>query len=148
MRSSSAWMGTTNCKAAAVSQTGEVIASAACHTPMQSPRQGWVQQDAAEVWRGAVECLRGLLQQVPPAKVSGLSLSGAMHSLLPVDAGGTPLAPAMTWADQRAAEKVRLLRAPDALVLPSAPAVLGLITRPSCVGGADLKIARAALCGG
>jgi len=47
---------------------------------------------------------------VPAASLAGLSLRGAMHSVLPVDAAGQPLAPASTWADQRAAPQLQTLR--------------------------------------
>lgn len=104
-------LGTTNVKAALVNQEGEVLASAARGCTMRSPRPGWVEQEAEQVWQGVVECLGAVAGQAIAARVSGLCLSGAMHSLLPVDAQGAPLAAAMTWADQRAAEKVGVLRA-------------------------------------
>ena len=104
-------LGTTNVKAALVNQLGEVLASAARGCAMRSPRPGWVEQEAEQVWQGAVECLRAVAGRATAVRVVGLCLSGAMHSLLPVDGQGTPLAPAMTWADQRAAEKVGVLRA-------------------------------------
>jgi gluconokinase len=103
-------LGTTNCKAVALAETGALLATASCGYPLLLPRQGWVEQDAQAVWRGALSCLQELLRQVPVAQVAGLCLSGAMHSLLPVGAEGVPLAPAMTWGDQRAAAKVSLLR--------------------------------------
>jgi gluconokinase len=45
------------------------------------------------------------------ATVRGLSLSAAMHGLVALDAGGTPLSPLLTWADMRAAEQAERLRA-------------------------------------
>ena len=45
------------------------------------------------------------------APIEALALSGAMHSVLALDAHDRPLAPALTWADQRAASSARTLRA-------------------------------------
>ncbi len=78
---------------------------------MRSPRPGWAEQDVQEVWKGVMESLHALADQVPVEQFACLSLSGAMHSLLPVDKIGAPLAPAMTWADQRSAGKAAALRA-------------------------------------
>ncbi len=104
-------LGTTNCKALALTAGREVLAVASSAHSIQVPHPGWAQQDAEDVWSGAAACLGAIQKQIPTAKVQAISLSGAMHSLLPVDAEGKPLAPAMTWADQRAAGLVKDLRA-------------------------------------
>ena len=103
-------LGTTRCKAVAVAPSGAVTASATSAYPLRSPQAGWAEQQAAEVWQGAAIALRELCAQVPAEQLAGISLSGAMHSLLLVDAAGEPLAPALTWADQRAAPQARALR--------------------------------------
>jgi gluconokinase len=103
-------LGTTRCKAVAVAPDGQVAGSAASAYPLHSTHPGWAEQSAQEVWQGAASALRELCAQVPAAKLAGISLSGAMHSLLPVDAAGEPLALASTWADQRAAPQAEQLR--------------------------------------
>lgn len=103
-------LGTTNCKAAAVSAQGEVVGVAAREYVLRTPRPGWAEQQADDVWRCVVETLLSLAGKLPERQFAGLCLSGAMHSVLIVDAKGQPLAPAMTWADQRAAAKTRELR--------------------------------------
>jgi gluconokinase len=47
---------------------------------------------------------------LPADRLAGLALSGAMHSVLLVNTLGQPLAPAPTWADQRAAPQAAALR--------------------------------------
>jgi gluconokinase len=104
-------LGTTRCKAVALDPDGTVLASGTGDYPLRTPATGWAEQSAEEVWAGAVGALRGLLAQLPAAHpVAGLGLSGAMHSLFPVDSAGAPLAPALTWADQRAAPQAEALR--------------------------------------
>jgi gluconokinase len=103
-------LGTTRCKAVAIAPDGRVAASATGAYPLYSPHPGWAEQAAGEVWQAAATALRELCAQVPPGSLAGLSLSGAMHSLLLVDAAGQPLAPAPTWADQRAAPQTQAMR--------------------------------------
>ena len=103
-------LGTTRCKAVAVARTGEVAASATSSYPLHSPEPGWAEQSALDVWQGAAAALQQLCRQVPAEQLGAISLSGAMHSLLPVDAAGEPLALALTWADQRAAPQAQAIR--------------------------------------
>jgi gluconokinase len=105
-------LGTTRCKAVALDQAGRVVASASADYPLHTPRPGWAEQAAGDVWRGAMSALQGLLHSLEPgSEIAALGLSGAMHSLLLVDEAGAPLAPAMTWADQRAAPQAAALAA-------------------------------------
>ena len=96
-------LGTTNCKAVALSINGEVLGVASSANVMRSPRPGWAEQDPNEVWNSALTAIRTLVAQGHPGRVVGLCLSGAMHSVFPVGQDDEPLAPTMTWADQRAA---------------------------------------------
>ncbi|MBA3531171.1 MAG: carbohydrate kinase, partial [Ardenticatenales bacterium] len=104
-------MGTTRCKAVALTLAGRVVASAARGYGLHLPRPGWVEQRPDDVWQGVVKTLRALATQCEPRAARALCLSGAMHSLLPLDAKGIPLAPATTWADQRATSLLADLRA-------------------------------------
>lgn len=103
-------LGTTGCKAVAVGEDGRVIQTAKGNYPLVRLEQGQAEQDARAVYEAA----RGALQELS-AKLEiptcALALSGAMHSLLAVDAAGNPLAPAMTWADVRPGSELRDLHA-------------------------------------
>ncbi len=103
-------LGTTNCKAVALTAEGRVLAATSSAYGLLSPEPGWAEQDVREVWQGAATALRMLADQLSLDQVAGLSLSGAMHSVLPVDGDDAPLAPAMTWADNRAASRADALR--------------------------------------
>jgi len=105
-------LGTTNAKAIALSLDGQVLATASSSGyAIRAPHPGWAEQDPEEVWRGAAAALRALAGKISLADVVGLSFSGAMHSCFPLGADDTPLAPALTWADQRAAQIAARLRA-------------------------------------
>ncbi len=104
-------LGTTNCKAIAYTPGAGVLTTANRDYPLHSPHSGWVEQDPHDVWAGLVGALLALREKLPSGlKIDGLSLSGAMHSVMPLDQAGTPLANAMTWADQRAAPQAEALR--------------------------------------
>ena len=101
-------LGTTRCKAVAVTPDGNVLGSTSATYSLDSPHTDWVEQDPHQVWEGALNCLSELSAQLSNEQPLGISLSGAMHSLFPIDQRGAPLAPAMTWADQRAFAKMGL----------------------------------------
>lgn len=102
-------LGTTTCKALAVRPDGSISASASNAYNIRSHLPGWAEQDPQAVWQTAVDTLSSVASRLA-APPSALSLSGAMHSLLPVAEDGTPLAAAMTWADTRAKAQARFLR--------------------------------------
>ena len=104
-------LGTTSCKAVALTAEGRLLAAASTTYSLQWPQPGWAEQDVWKVWRGTAEALQALAAQLLPAQVTGICLSGAMHSLFPVDDEATPLAPAMAWADNRAAPQATALSA-------------------------------------
>ncbi len=103
-------LGTASCKAVLHSETGSIVTIASSACDVRAPRTGWTEQVADEVWQAAVSALSAVARSAAGRTVAGLCLSGAMHSLLPVNAQGVPLAPAMTWADQRAVELTAALR--------------------------------------
>ncbi|MGE5223825.1 MAG: gluconokinase [Omnitrophica WOR_2 bacterium] len=103
-------LGTTNCKAAALDSEGRILGAAEVAYTLYSSHPGWVEQDPDAVWKGVLAALKDLSSKVTLADASGISLSGAMQSLLLVNVKGEPLAPAMTWADRRAESQAQELR--------------------------------------
>ena len=103
-------LGTTSCKAAVLSAGGALLAKASDGYALEAAGPGRAVQEVQEVWRVAQGVLRRLGEQLSLSQAAGLCLSGTMHSLLPVTAGGRPLAPAFTWADARAAPQAAALR--------------------------------------
>ena len=93
-------LGTTGCKAVAVDEDGRVIGAAKRNYPLVTLEEGQAEQDARVVYEAACGVLHELSAtlETPP---SAIALSGAMHSLLPVEATGKPISRAMTWADAR-----------------------------------------------
>ncbi len=83
--------------------------------PLIRPQSGWRVQDPAAVLSATTQALREVSDHLsrarPDATVVGLSVSTAMHGLLAFDAFGEPLTPVVTWADARARDVARSLRA-------------------------------------
>jgi len=104
-------LGTTHVKSVALSASGRVLATAVRPVATTAAAPGQAEQDAEEVWAAAAGALGETAAAVGPRSIAALALSGAMHTCLPVAADGSALAPALTWADQRAAGICRRLRA-------------------------------------
>jgi gluconokinase len=103
-------LGTTNCKAIAFTENGAILASASASYNLYSPYPGWAEQNPIEVWRSVQKSLQDLNVKELPGDLSGICISGAMHSIIPIDQNNQPLANGMTWADQRANKQTVFLR--------------------------------------
>jgi gluconokinase len=103
-------LGTTNCKAVALAENGQIIATTSANYPLYAPQAGWAEQDVEEIKNGAINALHQLTQKVAANDIQGLCFSGAMHSVQLLDDRDHPIGRALTWADQRAAPVVDELR--------------------------------------
>ena len=108
-------IGTTGCKVVAVDVAGTVVASSAdggvSHGyPLHTPLPDRAEQRIDEIWPAVAAALKAVTTKIDVARVAAIGLSGAMHSVMPVRDDGTPLAPAMTWADNRAIREASQLR--------------------------------------
>jgi len=113
-------LGTSRAKAVAYDVHGRGLFKAVADVELRTPAPGRVEQDPdalVDALAGTVRDVAGQAQR-GDARVIGLALSGAMHSLLALDRAGRPLTPAITWADGRAAAQARELgRRPGAAEL-------------------------------
>ena len=91
-------VGTTGVKALAITDEGEVVASADEGYGLSTPQPGWSEQDPEDWWRASEMALSRL--GVEPG---GVGLSGQMHGLVCLDERGQVLRPAILWNDQRTA---------------------------------------------
>jgi len=104
-------IGTTNTKAVALTDEGEVLGSASASYPVFSEEEGQHELDPEQLMGAVLEALRkvrGLTAAVEG--LAGISFSCAMHSLIAVDAEGRLLTRAITWADLRPATYAKALR--------------------------------------
>jgi len=97
-------VGTTGTRAVLVNEAGQVVAGATAeHLPMATPKPGWAEQDPADWWRATVQAVRQVLEAADVAgeNIRGIGLSGQMHGVVLLDAGGEVLRPSIIWCDQR-----------------------------------------------
>lgn len=106
-------IGTTGVKVAAVDAAAVCHGRAEREYPTQSPRPGWSEQDPDEVAVATADAVREVAAGVRGSgrSIAGVAFSSAMHSLIALGSDGARLTPSVTWADGRAAEQARRLRA-------------------------------------
>ncbi|WP_346618792.1 gluconokinase [Blastococcus montanus] len=97
--------GTTATKAVTAGADGRVRDVASVGYPLLVPAPGRAELDAGELVAAAVEALAAVTARAHDRgdTVVAVTLSAAMHGLVPMDDDGRPLGPVLTWADDRAA---------------------------------------------
>ena len=80
-------IGTTNVKATAIDEAGEVIAHASGACVTYHPHNRYVEQDPDEIYRLFMDVLKHTTEQLgyKNATVEAVSLCSAMHSVIPLD---------------------------------------------------------------
>ncbi|HWC82392.1 MAG TPA: FGGY family carbohydrate kinase, partial [Pseudonocardiaceae bacterium] len=109
-------LGTTATKVVASTVDGKRIGMAERGYPLHTDARGAATQDPDVVVDAAVEAIAECAAACSSVgrTVRAISFSAAMHTLLALDADHRPLTPALSWADQRAADTARALRADPA----------------------------------
>jgi xylulokinase len=104
-------VGTSSTKGVLARPGGEVVATAAREHALSLPRPGWAEHDAEGVWwEDFVSVCRELLPQAGGEGLAAVCASGIGACLLPADAAGSPLRPAILYGiDTRAEAEVREL---------------------------------------
>src|SRR5262245_17032422 len=95
-------IGTSSAKALGIDFQGKVFSSAQVHYPTLTPAPGHCEQAPEIIWQAFLKCISRLVGQVN-VNPEGIALSSAMHSIMAVDANGTPLHNMIIWADNRSA---------------------------------------------
>ena len=123
-------LGTSGPKAAVVSIDGTLAGSARGTVATRFGPDGAAEQDAESVWQATVEACRGALGAAPVDRSSivGIVASAQYSSIVPVGADGRPVAPMITWMDQRGSPK-RLKRLPGYPKLGDPPRALAAYLR-------------------
>ncbi|HZG54922.1 gluconokinase [Paenibacillus sp.] len=105
-------IGTTSTKAVVVDENGVVRASLSVEYPLHTPAPGRAEQDPDEIERAVAEAVRAAVAKadIRPDDIRCVVFSAAMHSLIALDREGAPLTPSITWADNRAAAYVDVLK--------------------------------------
>lgn len=96
-------IGTTSTKAIVFSESGAIKGMANHGYPLLTPQPGWSEQEPEVIFKAVIAALREAIAQasVPPEAIAAVGMSGAMHSLIAMDAQNIPLTNGIIWADTR-----------------------------------------------
>jgi xylulokinase len=105
-------VGSQGTKAALLGLDGMLAGEASASYAIDYPHPLWAEQPAAR-WIDALTTAIGRLLAttgVRPEQVRALGLATQVDGVVPIDAGGRPLRPAIIWMDRRAAEQCEQAR--------------------------------------
>ncbi len=105
-------IGTTGSKGVLTDLKGRVMAYRFLEHDVDTPRPGWCEQDADEVWWGDLTRItRALLQAsgVPAETVAAIGVSALTPDVLLIDSDGRPLHKGILYSDNRAVAEFREL---------------------------------------
>ena len=105
--------GTSATKCVLIDARGAIVARSSAPLHESHPQPGWVEQDAQAIWQSVLSAVLGCLEDIDPAVVTAIGLSTQRESVVAWDRRtGIPLAPLISWQDQRTAAYCDRLRTP------------------------------------
>lgn len=106
--------GTTSTRAIVFSDKGEKLGVHQIALTQHFPQAGWVEHDATEIWRHAIECAREALTASgrEATDIAAIAITNQRETAIIWDrATGEPIAPAIVWQDRRTSEACEALAA-------------------------------------
>lgn len=100
--------GTTSARAALYDERGSRVAMQSEPLACRYPQPGWVEQDAAEIWRRQLDATRRTLAfaNVKPEALAAIGITNQRETTIVWERKtGTPVAPAIVWQCRRTADR-------------------------------------------
>ncbi|GAA3591930.1 FGGY-family carbohydrate kinase [Kribbella ginsengisoli] len=95
--------GTTNTKAILIGADGAVLGTGAAPVGLSSPRPGWAEQDADDIWSSVLRAVEQAIAGADPVDLVGIALSTQRESVVGWSRGsGRSVTPVIGWQDVRA----------------------------------------------
>ncbi len=94
-------IGTTSTKAVLFSEKGEVIQQENIGYPLYTPDMSTAEQNPEEIFQAVLQAISNTMKHHSQKKLSFVSFSSAMHSVIAMDENEQPLTSCITWADNR-----------------------------------------------
>jgi gluconokinase len=105
-------LGTTGARAAVFDGAARLLGEATREYTLYTPRPGWAEQDAEEVWTTAASCIRSAVRRAGLRRPRvAVGISGTFHNVLPIGHDGRPRGRALIWADTRAGAEAAAIKA-------------------------------------
>lgn len=97
-------LGTSGNKATLVDATGKLVAAVTVTYGADWGTDGKAEQEPADWWNALCQASKSLIESagIEPGQVEAVSFSGQMMGMVPLNAEGEPVRPAIIWADTRA----------------------------------------------
>lgn len=104
--------GTTSTRAMLFAPDGRSLGVEQTALEQHYPRPGWVEHDAAEIWRKTLRVTGAMVAQAGGAdRIAAIGITNQRETIVFWDRNtGEPLAPAIVWQDRRTAAMCRSLR--------------------------------------
>lgn len=99
-------LGTSSVRVIAVNLHGQIITQTTRSYPLLTPQPGWTEQNPADWVEASLKAIADVAQQLDGHQVMAIGLSGQMHGMVPLNADGDVIRPAILWNDQRTAQAV------------------------------------------
>jgi glycerol kinase len=133
-------VGTTSARSAVLAPDGAILGLAGAPIASVSPRPGWVEQDAAKIWRALRRTIGKALEDAGRAAgdLACVGVTSQRASALVWDkASGAPLTPMVVWSDLRGTARAAELAHAGFLVVPqqSATKLEGLFAAAEAPAG-------------
>ncbi|MEU4160978.1 glycerol kinase GlpK [Actinoplanes sp. NPDC026670] len=94
--------GTTSTRCILFDRRATVVSAVRAEHPQSYPRPGWVEHDAARIWRDLQRLIKKALADVDPSEVAAIGIANQRETVVLWDrATGVPVAPAIVWQDTR-----------------------------------------------
>lgn len=108
-------IGTTGTKAVVIDTKGTLVADATVEHPVSYPKPGWAEQNPEDWWTSTVAAVKRCTSSGTDVatRIEAIGLSGQMHGLVTLDAGGAIVRPCILWNDSRSAAICERLHASD-----------------------------------
>ena len=111
---SSSWflgidLGTGSCKSVVVDEQAKILGFGVGEYSGAEAHDRWREQDPLDLVKATIASVRQAVGRsgARPDHCGGMSIGGALHSVMAVDGHGGPLTGVITWADGRALEQAR-----------------------------------------
>ncbi|MGM9631190.1 glycerol kinase GlpK [Butyricicoccus sp.] len=106
--------GTTSARCILFDRAGQMCAVAQKELHLNYPHDGWVEQDATEIWKTQLQVCRSAMSVhlIQPEQIAAIGITNQRETTIVWDkATGKPVAPAIVWQCRRTAEQADGLRA-------------------------------------
>jgi len=99
-------LGTGGVRVLAVNLHRQIVAQTTRSYPLLTPQPGWTEQRPSDWVKASLDAITDVCRQLDRHQVIALGLSGQMHGMVPLNAEGSVIRPAILWNDQRTSQAV------------------------------------------